>query len=288
MTMHNGEQPSEVFVLGSGRSGTTIVLHALACLDGVIAVPRLAGRAAWTAPLSSRMVRYGVGPSAWTRPSSESTALFTEAGLTQAFQSRVGRSIGPDDAGSLDMGVLWHRLQQIRHHGGARTAAVKNTASCGRVPVLADTFPDAAFVHVVRRPTTVVLSMLATDFWYDMTLWWDGRTTQRYAQDEDLSHERVAARHWARQVAIAMADLQRCAPSRAVQVQYEQFVDDPRGQLEQMQGVGLSMGTQSGLRRSLEDLGIKVESARRDIPGAVLAAVESECSEVAERWGVSL
>ncbi len=128
------EAPPELFVVGSGRSGTTIVLEAIGYLDDVATVPRLAGRAPKLTGLATRLARHGLGPAAWVRPSSESTALFVEAGLTQDFQAALGRSVGPAEAGALHMDRLGRRLASIRHHANARTVAVKNTASCGRIP----------------------------------------------------------------------------------------------------------------------------------------------------------
>ncbi len=178
--------------------------------------PRLTG-------LANPLARHGLGPAAWVRPSSESTALFVEAGLTQDFQATLGRSVGPADVVALRMDRFRRRLASIRHHANARTVAVKNTASCGRIPILVHTFPEAAFLHVLRHPAHVVGSLLRTDFWGDMILWWDGRTTQQYAREEAMSQAEVAARHRARQVGTAMADLTEYAP-RSMLLHYDAFV----------------------------------------------------------------
>lgn len=280
--MTGTQQPPELFVTGSGRSGTTIVLEAVACLDGVAPVPRLAGRLPGTTRAAATMARLGWGPDSWLRPSSESTALFAEAGLTQAFQTSRGGSVTPDDAADLHMDRLARRLDAVRAGGRATTVVVKNTATCARVPLLAAAFPYAAFVHVVREPARVVMSLLATDFWQDMTLWWDGRTTVRYALEEGLTPEEVAARHWARQVETALADLDNLPPSRTLLLRYGDFVEDPEAALSRLADLGIVVRRGDDLRARLSRLGIRHSRPGLVVPPEVSDALRSQCAHVAE------
>lgn len=285
--MKEGSPPAILFVIGSGRSGTSIVLEAIACLDGVAPVPRLAGRApALTVP-AARFSRYRIAPTAWVRPSSESTALFAEAGLTQEFQAGLGRSVRPMDAQQLRMSRLARRLEAVRRHAAAETVVVKNTASCGRVPILADTFPRAVFLHVLRQPTAVVTSLLRTDFWEGMTLWWDGRTTVEYGRAEGISQEEVAARHWSRQVSSAAEDLSRCVPQRYTSIRYEDFVRRPAETLMCLEEFGLQVSS-AGLQGRIRRLNIVASRSWGPTPAAVTAAVRTHCGSVAEAVGVAL
>ena len=285
--MSRGQSPSVVFVVGSGRSGTTIVLDAIATLEHVLAVPRLAGRIPATTPVAALLARYGVGPAAWTRPSPESTALFTEAGLTQGFQANLGRSISPHDAGKLCMKRLDTRLSSIRRFGNAETVVVKNTASCARIPILATTFPECAFVHVLRHPSRVITSLLSADFWSEMTLWWDGRTTAQFARAEGLTSEEVAARHWAKQVGTLAADLVRFAESRSLLVRYEDFVRDPVATVLSMNRLGIDVREGPEFHRKLDQLQVRAETTT-PISKAVSAAVAKECADVAATIGMTL
>lgn len=286
--MAKASRPPELFVLGSGRSGTTIVLSAIAQLDGVTAVPRLAGRIPVLTGLSAQLIRRGWGPRAWIRPSSESTALFEEAGLTPEFQVAVRRSVGPEDGSSLNMERLRSRLDSIRTGSKATTVVVKNTTVCARVPILAATFPQAAFVHVLRHPSSVVMSLLRTDFWHGMTLWWDGRTTEQYGRDMALSSEEVAAQHWSRQVETAVTDLSQSVASRSMLIRYEDFVDRPIDVLTKLEEVGLAVENPENYGQRLRSLGIRPTHTRAPIPPVVTAAVEKHCASVAESIGLSL
>ena len=280
--------PTELFVVGSGRSGTTIVLEAIDCLDEVASVPRLAGRWAPAVELASKLRRHGLGPSSWTRPSSECTALFAEAGLTQEFQAGLGRSVTASDASNLRMDKLQKRLTAVRRHSQVRTVVVKNTASCARVPILSQTFPSAPFLHVTRHPARVVMSLLKTDFWAGMNLWWDGRTTDQIAADEGISQERVAARHWSRQVATLVADLHSSPEIVQKVIRYEDFTNDPVGTLQDLDILGLRVEDTPVLRSRIVKLGIRADRPTSPVPSSVQQAIDEECREVAAKVGIVL
>jgi Sulfotransferase family len=279
--------PPQLFVIGSGRSGTTIVLEGISCLDGLAPVPRLAGRAPRMTALAARMARRGIGPAAWTRASPEATGLFREAGLTGQLQARLGRPVQPDDVDVAKMERFRRRLESVRANSAVHTVVVKNTASCARVPVLASAFPDAAFVHVLRHPARVVMSLLRTEFWNQMTLWWDGRSTQQYAAAEGLAPEEVAAQHWSRQVRAAHVDLSACAPTRFEVIRFEDFVEKPLQALYKLEGVGVRVGDEATLRQRLRNLNLASPSSAA-IPPAVTVAVEKHCAEAATLIGITL
>lgn len=280
--------PPQVFVLGSGRSGTTIVLEGIACLDGVAPVPRLAGRAPRMTGLAARMARRGMGPAAWTRASAEATGLFREAGLTGQLQARLGRSVRTEDVDVAKLNRFLRRLESVRANSAVDTVVVKNTASCARVPVLASTFADAAFVHVLRHPARVVMSLLRTEFWQQMTLWWDGRSTQRYGVEEALAPEEVAAQHWSRQVRAAHLDLNAFAAARFEVIRFEDFVEKPVQVLHQLEGVGVRVRAEAALRQRLKDLNVAAPSSSPAIPSPVTAAVDKHCAETATLLGMTL
>lgn len=275
------EPPEQIFVVGSGRSGTTIVLESMASLPQMAAIPRLAGRVPSLTWLTTIAMKKGVGPKSWIRPSAESAGIFAEAGLTREFQGSLGgRSVGPEDARHLDMDRLSARFRSVREVSGARTLIVKNTANCARIPLLGATFPTSHFVHVVRDPRAVVASLLKVEFWPAMTLWWDGRTTREYGRDEGIGQAQVAARHWARQVSTVRTDLDRIPASRQMVLSYREFTNNPAEQLRRLSAWGINLGDQSFGQR-IESLQIRPDQAG---PGnfseEISSAVALECANV--------
>ena len=280
--------PTELFVLGAGRSGTTVMQEAIAHLDGFVAIPRLAGRFPATTAMATLLSRLKIGPDAWIRPSSESMRIFDEAGLTQEFQTSLGRHVTPADASLLRLDNLHRRLRTVRSIGRADTVVVKNTAASSRVPLLASEFPDAVFLHVLRHPARVVMSLLKVDFWQGMILWWDGRSAQQYGEDERLSQEEVAARHWAHQVGLAAADLDAFAPDRHLAINYDHFVDAPDQALTELTKLDLRLPKPAGITSQLRHMDIRPSADQPSIPPTVQAAVIAHCSDVADSLGMAM
>lgn len=277
---------STLIVVGSGRSGTTIVLTALdAAVPGLVAVPRLAGRIPTATPIAALMRRWHVGPGALRRPSSESTALFTEAGMTQALQVTLGlRSMSPDDVPVSALDRLPRRVRSVQRWAGASTVALKNTASCARIPVLERLFPSAVYLEVVRHPAAVVSSLLAVDFWPSMTLWWDGRTTREYAAEESVTEEELAARHWRVQTRLLRESLESLPSERRARISYEQFTASPRDALSVLTHLGLP----SADPRRLSRLGVRPAQPIAEYPQRIRQAVKKVCSEEMAMFGYSV
>ena len=275
--------PPQLFVVGSGRSGTTVVLESIDLLPQFTAVPRLAGRVPQLTAPATLLARAGLGPSRLTRPSSECTALFAEAGLTQEFQIEVGGTVGPEHLGRLSMDRFERRLRTVGRASGGRVVAVKNTASCARVPLLHACFPEARFLHVLRRPEAVMASLLAVDFWPTMTLWWDGRTTRQYAADEGISEKQVAARHWARQVATALDALAELDASTWTTIEYAAFTKDPATALMQLADLGYTLPPEQEITSRTRSQ-VRVAADREKVyDPETRAAVAQECTPVLDR-----
>ena len=264
--------PSVIYIVGSGRSGTTIVLQAMdAAVSGMTAVPRLAGRLPKSAIPVSLMRRFGLGPYSWRRPSAESTAIFSEAGITQEKQVALqGRSMQLDDVGNQAANMFRSRINQIRKWTKTPAVIIKNTASCARIPMLNEFYPQANFVEVTRHPTAVVSSLVKSGFWSTMVLWWDGRTTQQYCSDLGINNYELAARHWNTQVLILRDGLKSVPQNRKACIRYEEFVLNPAGTLSEAGYPNLD-------HAALRSLNIRKPRELSTYDTDIWNAVESEC-----------
>lgn len=275
--------PDVVYIVGSGRSGTTIVLKALdVAVTGMTAVPRLAGRFPQCAIPASLLKRFGLGPDSWRCTSAESTAIFSEAGITQEKQVTLqGRSMRLDDVGDHAANIFRHRINQIRTWTKTSTVIIKNTASCARIPLLNEFHPQANFIEVIRHPTAVVSSLVKASFWSTMVLWWDGRTTQEYCSDHGISNFELAARHWNTQVLVLREGLKSIPDHRQFCIRYEDFVLDPAGVLVEAGFTGLDQAALNSLNvRKLRDLST--------YDTKIWNAVESECAQGMQSLGYEL
>lgn len=253
-----------------------------AAVSGMTAVPRLAGRIPQSAILVSLMRRFGLGPHSWRRPSAESTAIFSEAGITQDKQVALqGRPMQLDDVGDRAANIFRSRINQIRRWTKSPSVIIKNTASCARIPMLSEFYPEANFIEVIRHPTAVVSSLVKSSFWSTMVLWWDGRTTQEYCSDHGISDYELAARHWNTQVLTLRDGLKAVPDHRKVCIRYEDFVVNPAGILSQAGYPNLD-------HAALKSLNIRKLRELSTYDTSIWNAVESECSEGMRTLGYEL
>lgn len=281
--MNEGFRARKVFVIGAGRSGTTILLRGLACVRGVTTVPRLGGAVASLSVPAALLRRLRLLPNSWAQPSGEGTALFNSAGLTQELRLRLGRAVTVSDVEARALRRMGARLDRIGRIDRADVVAVKSTAATTMVPVLADSFPDAAFIVVAREPSRVVMSLLLVPFWRGMPLRWDGRTAQDYAAEEGLSEEVVAARHWTNQMGQALTDLERLEPERWCSVDYDDFTHQPEEVLARLgRWLGLA-GSVDGARVCGLRMSPGGSRVHQEVPAEVSGAVDQECLDVWRR-----
>src|SRR5262245_31061333 len=199
------------FIVGPARSGTSLLYKAL-CLHPDAAyvsnwvarypgVPQVAvlnrlARAfpsrrpdAWFADRANAYV-YGTARSLARRsfPTPvEGEPLYTRSG--------VARPGGPAPRSVAPATELPKAFATIRRFGGGSVLVSKRIANNLRVPLLADVFPQARFVFLVRDGRAVAASLSRVDWWPDSHVWWYGGSPRRWAAEGRDPWE-ICARNW--------------------------------------------------------------------------------------------
>lgn len=273
-----------LFVVGSGRSGTTVYQEVLNSFSRLHSFTRLSAACPPTTYWSGWMRRTGFFPASLVRPSGEAQKILGEAGLTVDLQRQLRRRLTSADAEDLNAEALRRRVSQLqRSTPGKSMVIIKNTLNSARVEALGKSFPEAVFHHVVRHPGRVIESLMHVEFFEGMQLWWDGRTVERYAAEESVSREVVAARHWSRQVEDCLEGLASVCDSRKATISYANFVQEPEVVARSaLRKVGLEDAGQflSGVSVKLERTSELSEEAAR--------AVDQECGSVLARLDAAI
>jgi hypothetical protein len=131
------------------------------------------------------------------------------------------------------------RVRNTMRLQGKRRFATKLTGP-GRISYLTSIFPDAQFVHVLRDPRAVVGSLMRVPFWretfrYEQPAWRDGLTAGDLADWKRIgTPEALAAVQYRAVVRTTRAEAQALSASRYVELEYEEFIEDPHAKLDRL------------------------------------------------------
>jgi len=201
------------FIIGAHRSGTTLLRYILSRSPRVHVPPE----SDFIAHFFHRRT---------TRPLSVAEA---SRRLEQVFQSHryrlfarewAGRPptvelVCPDGRPCTPRQFVDRLFTAYARQRGATRWGDKSPAYCAHMPLLADLFPKARFVHLIRDGRDAALSMVEK---------WG-----RLEWHVDLFY---AARQWARRVEAARATGRTLGDDRYMEVRYEDLAADPQRQLQ--------------------------------------------------------
>lgn len=112
----------------------------------------------------------------------------------------------------------------------------KTPANSLRVPLLAEVFPDARFIFLVRRAEAVISSLMeGWKFWSESPEedWsygeWHYLVPPGWQDWTDRKLEEICAFQWLEANRTAWEDLETCCPDRYVLVRHEEALAAPRG-----------------------------------------------------------
>jgi len=237
--------PPPLFIIGHWRSGTTL-LHELLMLDDRLCCPNTyqclapchflitegVGTATlkWIIPSKRPMDDVVTG---WDRPQEDEFALMN-MGAPSPYRRMAFPVTSPDRPESLDLTKLspadldlWkktlRRFLAMLAVADPRRPVLKSPPHTARVAVLAEMFPEARFLHVVRDPCVVFAST--------MRLWRSLHDVQGLQVDRGETLERYVFAAFEEMYAAFERDRAVLPAGRLHEIRYEDLVADPVGQL---------------------------------------------------------
>jgi sulfotransferase family protein len=137
-------------------------------------------------------------------------------------------------------GTRWPRTACLRlafaglqRWSGGRVLISKRIANNQRIPFLADAFPSARFLHLIRDGRAVAYSLSRVDWWEDGLVWWYGGTPRRWREQGGDPWDLVAT-HWVRELASIEQGLGTVAADRQLELRYEALVGEPAAVLQRV------------------------------------------------------
>ena len=239
--------PPPLFIIGHWRSGTTL-LHELLMLDDRFCCPNtyqcfapghflltesaVTSALSWIMPAKRPMDDVAAG---WDRPQEDEFAL-VNLGAPSPYRRMAFPVTSPDRPEALDVSLLppveldrWRAamktfLERLAVHD-QRRPVLKSPPHTARMGVLAEMFPEARFLHVVRDPFVVFPSTLR--------LWRSLHDVQGMQVDRGESLERYVFNAFDEMYAAFDRDRQTLGPGRLHEMRYEDLVTDPMTKLSE-------------------------------------------------------
>jgi hypothetical protein len=238
------------FIIGAGRSGTTL-LYKLLCLHPQVAyLSNIEQRLPWL-PLacSGRMrlrsftakLRYWflASGNAYTaeRPllhrlmptPVEGELFYQRHGLPAFMDADISFRDGAD---GQSLPLAFARLQKAAR----KTLFVsKRTANNRRLPTINASFPGAKFINLKRDGRDVAASLSRVAWWNDHPLWWDPQhrsPLQVLAQGEDMLQ--LCARNWVAETEAIERGLTSVATAQVLDIRFEDLVAAPVAEMKRV------------------------------------------------------
>lgn len=286
--LHSVDPP--LFLVGPARSGTSL-LYKILCMH-----PQASYVSNWLARFPSRTRLAALNRLPRTRPELRRAVWFGQDGANAYVYGRA-RSLrerlfpmpvegeplfaacGIPDRGepsdpALSADALRSAVRRIHAASGGSIFVNKRIANIRRIPFLAETFPGARFVSLVRDGRAVALSLSTVDWWPNHHVEWYGGTPTRWAAEGGDPWE-LCARNWVEELEAMEDGLGRIAPSRVLRLTYEELVADPIRQLAAIAAFG-GFGDDPEWRRCVGSLSFpnRNERWRATLDADALATIE--------------
>jgi hypothetical protein len=306
------EQAAFLFMIGSGRCGSTQLAHVVASHErvGFISnVERRLPRSIRSQRLNRSLLRFGV-------PANLTTFRDTKHGLASRAARRVRSVAGPTEAYDLlaeevssmiavpcrDLtahdAVPWveerfRRFFTRRAREQGTPVFLHKFTGWPRARFIDAILPEAKFIHIVRDGRAVANSLMQVRFWRGYrgpTEWSFGPLPDAYAQEWEASGRSfavLAGLEW-KMLIDAHEEAEKVIPEeRWLNVRYEDFTTDPRSVVERvLRFAGLDWTI--GIERQLQNT--PISSVRRqaylsEMSATDLAVLNQSLASHLERWG---
>ena len=257
-----------VFLIGAGRSGTTLLYKLLALHSEIGVITNHDQRLAAFSPggLFLRAIRhhpgfkkslwFSEGGNAYFRPGLkrilpypvEGESVYTRCGVPLVIES-------PDDLADNVGACLRKSFARLGALHGGKVFLTKRTANNRRLEWLRRVFPEARFINLIRDGREVAHSLATVKWWDDHVVWWAGKTP-RELEDEGWDRLRVCAKNWVEEVGSLEKGVQGLPSDNRLDVRYEDLLTRPTEVMQEMLAF-MGLGASDAFLEVVQSLGLR-------------------------------
>lgn len=250
LIMKNISRP--VIIIGSGRSGTTIISEILFRHESLAwpsnyqeKFPKYPGINLMRQMFDNKLWRLQGQKPQLNKVSKINKALFKPAEAYKFWEFLTGPEINfsrefllSERPKEKDIKRIRKAFEKLVKYQAKKRLAFKITGP-SRIGYLKSVFPDAVFINIVRDPMATINSWLNVDFWQDKgkhQLWWTGAYT---AQEEEWATknadkpELLAAMQYRKLMEVTEREIAE-HKANCITIRYEDFVSNPSAVINNM------------------------------------------------------
>ena len=238
-----------VFILGAGRSGTTLLYKILATHRRIAYLSnyqRLFPNLPFLACLQ-RLLNFFPeykrkcwfnkdGGAYFNRRRKWLHAIVPTPSEAESIYASCNIPLVPADDYHLQPRVaecLLNKFEHILQKSNSEILLTKRTANNRRVPIFKQIFPDAKYIHVIRDGRAVAYSLLRVAWWNEHVLYWAGKTPKQMVEEGFDSLE-LAAKNWVMEMNSLEQGTALVQSNHLLEVRYDELLIDPCEQLQRI------------------------------------------------------
>jgi hypothetical protein len=228
-----------IFIIGSGRSGTTIFYRLLAGHRSVgwfSSYVQGLGYRPWLAGLSTLyqtpflVNRYQ--DARWLPKPVEGHNIWDI--FHPLENSKGGPPLTERDAAEADVDGMRQFIVDVLRFSRRARFLNKNTRNTRRIRYLHAIFPDAFFIHVIRDGRAGTNSYLNIDWFPTLPVWWADGKTPIQLEREGVDPVLIAARMWKSDLERLLHDKKHIPREQFIEIRYEKLMEDPITEMKRM------------------------------------------------------
>lgn len=227
-----------IFIVGCGRSGTTLLYHLMAGHRDLAWISNYNDKFP-NRPWLSKFNFLFKNPriSSYTRNRKRAFPfILPDEGYN--FWDMFYQVQQPDlpltesDVKYSDTTSMKKLISRYIKHSNSERFLNKNTRNTRRCRYLLKIFPDAFFIHTIRDGRAVTNSLINTSFWRNLPLWYhdEGKTPAQLI-DEGMDEILLAAKLWKYEVERILSDSEKIPKEQYMEIRYETLTEKPEAAL---------------------------------------------------------
>jgi integrase len=229
-----------IFLMGSGRSGTTVLFHHLSSHPQLCWFSNYSNHLNWIPmmPVTQRILKAGASGSrlAGDSQSNEGRKFSVRPAEGKKLYKKVGlpsdRKYTEDDYDTVTAARFRKLIWRHIYWSGKPRFITKDTANVQRARLLNKLFPDALYIHLIRDGRAVTNSMIKKNWLPVLDLWWTGDKAIDHVHEYEDPVELMGL-HWKYNVE-EMLRLGELVGPRYKEVRYEDLVQNVRGTISEV------------------------------------------------------